>query len=259
MAADHPLSEDIDLFVNPEKFKPRPGKNKLDRIVKQLAEAIAEHPALTWLTEQSRTTSGRGREDHFAYDARFDQLPSVRPVVRLEPGVQSGDFPTEVVPIASLVGQFLRERGLGDIAEDTAGFDMTLLHYRRTFVEKLFALHGKVVRLQEEQRPLGRDARHYPDLYALACQPKVTAMLASPEYSDIRLDYDEKSRLYFPKSHRPPAELSFASSPAIFPDDELRMTLASEYETQCAPLFATREYPQFELILKRFAQIRHML
>jgi hypothetical protein len=165
------FSEDVDLFVNPDKFEPHLGKNKLDKIPKQLAEAVAEHPALTWLTEQSRTTGGRGREDHFAYDARFDQLPSVRPVVRLEPGVQSGAFPTEIVPIASLVGQFLRKQGAGAIAEDTAGFDMTLLHYRRTFVEKLFALHGKVVRLQEEWRPLGRDARHYPDLYALADQP----------------------------------------------------------------------------------------
>jgi hypothetical protein len=42
---------------------------------------------------------------------------------------------------------------------------MTLLHYRRTFVEKLFALHGKIIRLQIEGHPLGRDARHYADLY----------------------------------------------------------------------------------------------
>jgi hypothetical protein len=59
-------------------------------------------------------------------------------------------FPTETVPITSLVAQFLQEQGAGDMAEDRAGFDMTLLHYRRTFVEKMFALHGKLVRLQQD-------------------------------------------------------------------------------------------------------------
>lgn len=30
------FSEDIDLFVNPDRFDPRPGKNKMDRILKEL-------------------------------------------------------------------------------------------------------------------------------------------------------------------------------------------------------------------------------
>lgn len=36
---------------------------------------------------------------------------------------------------------------------------MTLPHFRRTFVEKLFAIHGKVERLKQEDKPLGRDVR----------------------------------------------------------------------------------------------------
>ena len=63
------FSEDIDLFVNPEKFHPRPGKNRLDKILKQLSEAVSQHPALTWLVDEGRTIGGLGREDHFAYDA----------------------------------------------------------------------------------------------------------------------------------------------------------------------------------------------
>jgi Nucleotidyl transferase AbiEii toxin, Type IV TA system len=144
------FSEDIDLFVNRDRFDPPPGKNKTDKILKELTETVGEHPALTWLPDESVTVGGLGREDYFAYDTRFPGLPGIRPAVRLEPGVQSGTFPTEVVPITSLVAQHLQEQGQGDIAEDLAGFDMTLLHYRRTFVEKLFALHGKVVRLQQE-------------------------------------------------------------------------------------------------------------
>jgi hypothetical protein len=138
---------------------------------------------------------------------------------------------------------------------------MTLLHYRRTFVEKMFALHGKVVRLQTEGHPLGRDARHYSDLYVLAGEQEVRAMLASPEYAQIREDYDEKSRgsKSLAKSYRPPPELSFASSPALFPDDQLGEQLEADYEEQCALLFSGGKYPPFADVLARFEEIRELL
>jgi hypothetical protein len=253
------FSEDIDLFVNRGRFDPPLGKNKTDRTLKELTEAVGEHPALTWLADESLTVGGLGREDYFAYDTRFPALPGIRPAVRLEPGVQSGTFPTEVVPITSLLAQYLLQEGSRDIAEDVIGFDMTLLHYRRTFVEKMFAIHGKVVRFQEEAHALGRDARHYSDLYILAGQHEVRAMLAAPEYSEIRKDYDEKSRKFFPKGYRPPADLSFATSPALFPEEDLREQLATEYKTQCDLLFSGSAYPPFADVLARFEEIRNLL
>ncbi|MCA1844409.1 MAG: nucleotidyl transferase AbiEii/AbiGii toxin family protein, partial [Actinobacteria bacterium] len=49
------FSEDIDLFVNPDGFEPRPGKNKMDKMLKELAGAVGEHPALTWLRDEGVT------------------------------------------------------------------------------------------------------------------------------------------------------------------------------------------------------------
>jgi hypothetical protein len=253
------FSEDIDLFVNPDGFDARPGKNKMDKILKQLAEAVGEHPALTWLRDEGVTIGGLGREDYFAYGTHFAELPGIRAAVRLEPGVQSGTFPTELVPITSLVAQYLQEQGASDMADDLAGFEMTLLHYRRTFVEKMFALHGKVVRLQQDGVALGRDARHYPDLWVLAGEHEVRTMLASPEYGAIRRDYDAKSREFFPKGYRPPEGLSFANSPALFPDDALREQLAEEYRAQCQLLFSGGDYPPFEDVLARFEALRALL
>jgi hypothetical protein len=148
------FSEDIDLFANRERFDPPPGANKTDRILKEISEEVAEHPALTWLRDESKTIGGLGREDYFQYESRFAALPGIRSVVRLEPGIQSGTFPTEVVPIASMIGRYLRGQSRADMAEDLMGFDMTLLHFRRTFVEKMFALHGKVVRLLDDGHPI---------------------------------------------------------------------------------------------------------
>lgn len=254
------FSEDIDLFVDPQKFEPRPGKNQIDRILKQLVQAVSEHPALTWLRDEGSTIGGLGREDHFGYDTKFDLLPGVPSTVRLEPGVQSGTFPSEIVPITSLLARFLHERGQADMADDLGGFDMPLLHYRRTFVEKLFALHGKVVRLLDEGHPLARDARHYSDLHALAGTHEVRAMLATPEYDEIRRDYDRKSREFFPKSYRPPPGLSFTASPALFPGAQLRARLVGDYDTQCRLLFSNSDdYPSFDEVLARFEEIRELL
>jgi hypothetical protein len=233
----------------------------MDRILKELAEAIAEHPALTWLRDEGETIGGFGRKDLFGYETLFAELPGIRAAVRLEPGIGSGKFPTETVPITSFVAQYLSEEAAEGFAEvdDLAGFEMTLLHYRRTFVEKMFALHGKVVRLRDGGPPLERDARHYSDLYVLAAEHEVRAMLASPEYREIREDYDQVSNTFFAGSYLPPVELSFAESPALFPPPELHEQLAEEYEEQCRLLFSGQEYPGFDQVLARFEEIRALI
>jgi len=144
-------------------------------------------------------------------------------------------------------------------ADDVRGFEMTLLHYRRTFVEKMFAIHGKVQRLLDEEHPLGRDARHYPDLFALAGTEAVRNMLASEEYEEIRLDYDRTSRKFFESIYRPPERLSFRDSPALFPDQVLRARLEPDYDDQCRLLFSDGNYPTFTEVLVRFAELRELL
>ncbi|MBS1676005.1 MAG: nucleotidyl transferase AbiEii/AbiGii toxin family protein [Actinobacteria bacterium] len=255
------FSEDVDLFVNPALFDPPPGKNKLDRILKGLTETVAGYPPLDWRREEGETIKGLGRNDVLAYESRFADLPGLRAAIRLEPGIQSGSFPTSEEPITSLLARYLQEESVEGFLEldDIQGFDMHLLHFRRTFVEKMFALHGKVERLVAEGHPLGRDARHYSDLHVLAEQHEVRSMLASPEFEEIKLDYDERSRQFFPRAYRPPSELSFKDSPALFPDGGLRARLEPEYEEECALLFSDQSFASFEQVLAGFAEIRALL
>ena len=88
---------------------------------------------------------------------------------------------------------------------------MRLLHFRRTFVEKMFAIHGRVEAPKREGKALGGHARHYYDLYCLAARPEVVAMLGSEEYGTIRADYDRISREHFDRSYVPPPGMSFAT------------------------------------------------
>lgn len=253
------FSEDIDLFLNRASFNPPLSNRKVDQTLGTLARAVSEHPALQWLEDESESHSGKDRADYFSYRSHFDDLPGIRAAVLLEPGIQSGDFPTETRPISSLVANHIGELGLPLDAEDMGPFDMELMHFRRTFVEKMFTIHGKVIRLIEEGRPVGRDSRHYADLFVLAGTPEVKEMLESAEYGDISQDYGEKSQEFYAKSYRPPDGLSFANSPALFPPEGIRDQLAADYEQQCGRLFSGGEYPPFDEALGRFEEIRTLL
>lgn len=95
----------------------------------------------------------------------------------VEAGTASGREPTAVIELRSHLSQFLAETGTTLNAEDEAPFSLRLLHFRRTFVEKMFAIYSKVELLKRDGQPLGTYARHYYDLYQLANQPEVIAML----------------------------------------------------------------------------------
>lgn len=248
------FSEDIDLFVDPTAEPPL-SRRAIDRALKQLRADVDAIDGLTVF--KSTTYKGFGRIDTFRYDSCYPAVAGFPATVRLEPSIQSGRQPVETVRISSLVADFLCMRGAAEeIGTDgLQPFAMPLLHFRRTFIEKLFAVHSKVERLKHDGHPLGRDARHYADIHALGGRDEVLAMLRSDEYRWICEDYDRNSRAYFSKSYRPPIQLRFGNSDALFPPDELRARIEPEYERECARLFY-RPHPPFSDVLARLEVLR---
>jgi Nucleotidyl transferase AbiEii toxin, Type IV TA system len=260
------FSEDVDLFVDPE-VEPSLGGRGIDRALRRLRDEVARIPGLALVepaSGQSRTKKGRERSDDFAYTSVFPEDGRVPPTVRLEAGIQSGRQPTEHRMITSLLARYISSHpevaaALGELPE-LESFQMQLLAFRRTFVEKLFAIHGKVARCAAEGVDPGRDVRHYADLYFLAGQPDVQAMLASEEYRELRHDYDANSRRFYAGVYRPPADpdLRFRASDALFPDEALRAVLEPAYERECRVLF-DGPYPSFTEVLARFQALRDRL
>jgi hypothetical protein len=230
------FSEDIDIFLDPTAFDPPLGKKAIDRELKKLRSKIAKHPALKFVDAESQTIGGFGRNDRFEYPQKFAGTGEIRNRVFVEAGTASGREPTERVRLQSYVGQFLQEAGVTFGIEDEGAFEMRLLHFRRTFVEKMFAIHGKVEAFKSHGREIGGYARHYYDLFCLAERPEVLVMLRDAEYAAIKADYDRISREHFEKSYVPPPNMSFAKSDALFPPDDLRAVLAGEFEKQCRVL-----------------------
>lgn len=252
------FSEDIDIFLDPAAFDPPLGKKGIDRELKKLRQVIGQHPALTFVENESQTIGGFGRNDRFEYVQRFSGTGEIRNRVFVEAGTASGREPTELVHLQSYVARFLAESGTGLGAEDETPFAMRLLHFRRTFVEKMFAINAKVEAFKRTGQPIGSYARHYYDLYCLAERQEVLLMLQSEEYAAIKADYDRISTESFPKSYVPPPDLSFARSEALFPPPELRDAIAPVFEAQCRML-CFGPAPTWDEVQHRLDAIRHLL
>jgi hypothetical protein len=252
------FSEDVDIFLDPLTFDPVLGKRGIDRELKRLRDVVNQHPAMTFLKEESQTIGGFGRSDRFSYGQRFGGVGEVAGHVLVEAGTASGREPTVTVELRSYLGAFLGDRGVSLDTEDEGSFPMRLLHFRRTFVEKLFAIHGKVELLKREGRPVGTYARHYYDLFELARQSEVREMLRTDEYAAIKSDYDAVSRAHFEHSYFAPRDMSFASSDALFPPPELARVLGPEYEMQCRQL-CFGPYPSWNEVQVQFEELRALL
>ncbi len=252
------FSEDIDIFVDPTAFRPPLGKNAINAQLRKIRDAIQQHPALSFDESQSQTIGGFGRSDSFLYKQRFGGVGEVANRVLVESGTASGRDPSETIELSSYLGLFLRETKSTLGAEDEGPFTLRLLHFRRTFVEKMFAIHGKVELLKTKQQALGSYARHYYDLFQLSLRPEVEVMLRSTEYTAIKNDYDQISREHFPQSYFPPEQMSFSQSEALFPPLALSKIIEAEYETQCSML-CYGPYPTWNEVQERFKALKGLL
>ncbi len=252
------FSEDIDIFLDPSAHEPPLGTNAIDRELKRLRDVIGKHPGLTFVRKESQTIGGFGRNDRFEYGQRFAGAGEIRNRVFVEAGTASGNEPTERVNLQSYVGQFLLETGFSLGADDERGFEMRILHFRRTFVEKMFAIHAKVEAFKQTGKEIGSYARHYYDLFCLAERPEVLAMLKSEEYGTIKTDYDRVSREHFEKSYVAPADMRFANSDALFPASNLRDMIASGFDAQCRVL-CFGSFPSWDDVQMRLEAMREYL
>jgi len=252
------FSEDVDIFLDPAAFQPALNKRGIDRELKRMRDAIAQHPALTFVEAESQTIGGFGRNDRFSYVQHFGGPGEVVNRVLVEAGAASGREPSVVVEMRSYLGQFMAEANKSVGAEDEGPFALRLLHFRRTFVEKMFAIHSKVELLKRDNQPLGSYARHYYDLFQLSLRPEVENMLQSDEYATIKKDYDQISRTHFSRSYFFPKDMSFTNSDALFPPAELAAIISPQYEAQCQML-CFGAYPSWPKLQARFQELRILL
>lgn len=256
------FSEDIDLFLNTDEVSSPPSSNYVKNRLKDIQTAVSEHPNLQFLTHKedgrSRSDKGVSRNSVFAYQSHFVGNQDIPSRILLEMGIRSGSFPIEEKEISSLLAQFLKESEQSLEADDELPFSMQVLHFRRTFVEKIFAIHSYVIDAQRNNKSIETHARHYYDLFCLLQQDEVLEMLRSDEYPLIKENCDSISLNFFRDKYYPPKNLSFANSEALFPTGELRQMIVDSYKKQCKNL-CYGQYPNWEKVEESFENVRSLL
>ena len=224
------MSEDIDWVLMRSAFTPNLGGKEVNARLEGLAGAVAKHPNLALAKSRTFVVDGKARHDYYDYKtAMATHTLGLAETIKLETGTRAGIWPLEKRPIQSLVGITAESLGQGDVADDVTGFPMLVLDFRRTFVEKLVAVHGFVDRFVNGGAPLARDARHYADLH----------------------EHFKKNYVPLPKS--------FRDSQALFPVQDLAEKLKKQYEDDVRPLFFGSTMPSFEAVLSSFVAIKDRL
>lgn len=245
------FSEDLDLYVETGDR----GEKARESLLKSVINA-ANGPAFVAAPERTEGVKGMARSARLAYPS--PRTSTLHPSVLIEVGIQSGTFPVEERAITSMLAAHLVREGVATAQDDCLPFTMRLLHYRRTLVEKMFALHDKVVRgLLHDGKAIGSYARHYYDVGRLLPREEVKAMLASTEYVEIVKDYRRLTVKHFPHQAFP-SRLELAQSPALFPSDALASSLSKDYAEQCRTL-CYGDYPTFRQVLDLLEEARPFL
>lgn len=159
------FSEDIDITFDEHIGESRRKKLK-NNVLKGISEELGM-PISNWMNIQSDRDYNAY---HFSYESVFgmedERLPQF---VKLETALGSYAFPTQRVEIGNYIGDYLREKGRIDLAEQFLlnPFSMKLQALERTYIDKVFALCDYYLQGRSK-----RYSRHLYDIYKLT--PRMT-------------------------------------------------------------------------------------
>jgi hypothetical protein len=83
-------------------------------------------------------------------------------------------------------------------------------------------------------------------------------MIESAKYLQIRTDYNQKSIRFFKNRYRPPNDLRFSASDAIFLPGELRALVEEDYYADVRLLFRD-EPPSFDAVIADLQRLAEKL
>jgi hypothetical protein len=249
------FSEDIDLLVRQDETTGGT-RGSRDRYMRELDAAVGTLDGLERTTDGARSERGISRTSVFTYEPRTALLEGLQPTIILEMGIRGGTHPTEGRPLRSLLATAIERGELED--ETLQSFDMTVLHPRRTVVEKLFAIHSACELWHEGHTDaIRRQGRHLYDIHFLLGDGDVATYVGGEEYLALLPEIDEFGRQYFPRDHRTPEGMRLSGSRALDPGEELRMAIEEDYR-RSRFLFADGQ-PTLEEIYGRIAEFRDRL
>ena len=152
--------------------------------------------------------------------------------------------------IRSMVAEYAKDKGQQDLAEDLRDFEIELQDLRRTFVEKLFAIHAAYAKDLANNR-----MRHYYDLSRLCGVEEIQSYVGTGAYRACVADVKGICRDSFPDQAVPEGD-SFKDSRA-FQVSETFAELERNYKREAEIFFS--EPPKLKAIFEEIKKVRPKL
>jgi hypothetical protein len=244
------FSEDVDLLFIPDKKLD--SKNKHRNRLQSIEVCVAKFEGLNLEKVLHESRAGDcSRTSCYRYERKNEHpFGSLRPFIKLEMGFRGGLEPHSIKNVQSYLGKSLEAAGQIKIAEDIAAFEVEVLHPRRTFVEKLFAIHAAAA----SGKTVGQ-SRHYYDIYKLLKLDEIRTFIGAEEYKALKQSVYEFSKAEFPKSPIiEPGKLR--DSPGIHLSVELAKSLQREIENS-EMIFGFR--PSVKAVIAELERFRELL
>lgn len=167
-----------------------------------------------------------------------DAAGYVRPIVKIELGARSDDWPDETKQIQPYLSQYIPA-----LSAD-ASFPVSTLRAERTFWEKAMLLHEETFRPDDKRRK-GRMSRHYYDLWCLITRGVADGAAAD---RDLFQRCAEHRRVFFRQNWVDYSTLTPATL-RLLPADAHLAGWRRDYEQMQGPMFFG-DAPSFDDILK---------
>jgi hypothetical protein len=243
------FSEDLDILVRTEEGW---GGSKRDTRLKTLRDTIAETKGFELDREDKRTRAETGvsRSAVYRYESVTSDVPGLGRNVLFEAGYRGSADAAVKRTILSMVAEYAKDNGQENLAEDLQDFEIELQDLRRTFVEKLFAIHAAYTKDLANNR-----MRHYYDLSRLCGQAEIQSYVGTGAYRACVADVKRICRDSFPDQAVPDGD-SFKDSPA-FQVSETFAELERNYKREAEIFFS--EPPTLEAIFEEIEKLRPKL
>jgi len=243
------FSEDLDILVRGEADW---GKSRRDTRLKALRDAIAESKgfALDQGDKRTRAETGVSRSAVYCYESVTTDVPGLGRNVLFEAGYRGFADAAVKRTIRSMVAEYAKANGQQNLAEDLRDFEIELQDLRRTFVEKLFAIHAAYAKDLANNR-----MRHYYDLSRLCGVEEIQSYVGTGAYQACIADVRGICRDSFPDQAVPEGD-SFKDSPA-FQVSETFVQLERNYKREAEIFFS--EPPTLKAIFEEIEKVRPKL
>ena len=237
------FSEDSDLLFVPSSISKDRQRKRLSTVKK----IVSEFDGISH-DQPNSESSGSYRADRFNYDRRTASSTGLLlPYIKLEMGFRGGDSPQTTASIQSYLGKEITKVGGINGYADVQSFSVPVLDPKRTFVEKLFAIHSAHANGQLEKY-----VRHYYDVHKLLGEKAIQEFVGTSEYDELKRHVASVSEQFFKTVA--PEDLDLKRSPAFLKTPELVAEIDRSLTAQAGLYFSA--IPSADEILSRLSQVR---